>query len=82
LKRPDGTIMVKPAPALIAGIEDVAELVDNLSSLGKLFTSCAGAAQMFKTNTLTVINAIDAAFPENEKQSPCRYGRQANSRTR
>jgi hypothetical protein len=37
---------------------DVAELVDNLSPHGKLFTSCAGAAQMFKMNTLALINGI------------------------
>lgn len=58
LKNPDGTDMVRPDPALVTSIEDVAELVDNLSPQGKLFTSCAGAAQMFKTNTLAVINAI------------------------
>ncbi len=43
---------------MITGIEDTTELVDNLSPQGTLFTSCAGAAQMFKTNTLAVINAI------------------------
>lgn len=58
LKNPDGTDMARPDPALVTGIEDVAELVDNLSPQGRLFTSCAGAAQMFKTNTLAVISAI------------------------
>jgi hypothetical protein len=58
LKNADGTDMVRPDPALVTAIEDVAELVDNLSPQGKLFTSCAGAAQMFKTNTLAVINSI------------------------
>lgn len=54
----DGKPLVRPDPALVTGIEDVAELVDNLSPQGKLFTSCAGAAQMFRTNTLAVINSI------------------------
>jgi hypothetical protein len=58
LKNPDGTDMARPDPALVTGIEDVAELVDNLSPQGRLSTSCAGAAQMFKTNTLAVISAI------------------------
>lgn len=58
LKNPDGTDMVRPDPALVTAIEDAAELIDNLSPQGKLFTSCAGAAQMFKTNTLAAISAI------------------------
>lgn len=58
LTNPDGTPMVRPDPALVTAIEDTAELVDILSPQGKLFTSCAGAAQMFKTNTLAVINSI------------------------
>lgn len=58
LTNPDGTPMVRPDPALVTVIEDTAELVDILSPQGKLFTSCAGAAQMFKTNTLAVINSI------------------------
>lgn len=58
LTNPDGSVMARPDPALVTRIEDVAELIDNLSPQGKLFTSCAGAAQMFKTNTLAVINSI------------------------
>jgi hypothetical protein len=58
LKDANGNVIPRPDPAMITGIEDTAELVDNLSPQGKLFTSCAGAAQMFKTNTLAVINAI------------------------
>jgi hypothetical protein len=59
LKNAGGIDMVKPDPAFVAAIEDVAELVDNLSPQGKLFISCAGAAQMFKVNTLALINRID-----------------------
>lgn len=58
LKKPDGTDWVRPDPAALTIIEDVAELVDNLSPQGKLFTSCAGAAQMLKVTTLQVINAF------------------------
>ena len=58
LSGPDGTPLVRPDPAMVTTIEDIAELIDNLSPQGKLFTSCAGAAQMFKTNTLAAINAI------------------------
>lgn len=58
LTNADGTPMVRPDPALVTSIEDAAELVDNLSPQGKLFTSCAGAAQMFKTNALALINSI------------------------
>ncbi len=55
---PDGKTLDRPDPAIVTAIEDVAELVDNLSPQGKLFTSCAGAAQMLKTNTLALINGI------------------------
>ena len=56
---PDGkTPLVKPDPHAITDIESLAELVDNLSPQGVLFTSCAGAATMFKTNVLTLINSI------------------------
>jgi len=58
LKDAAGNVIPRPDPAMITGIEDATELVDNLSPQGTLFTSCAGAAQMFKTNTLAVINAI------------------------
>lgn len=58
LKDSSGNPLVRPDPAFITNIEDVAELIDNLSPQGVLFTSCAGAAQMFKTNTLTFINAV------------------------
>jgi hypothetical protein len=58
LKNADGSAMVRPDPAVVTAIEDIAELIDNLSPQGDLFTSCAGAAQMFKTDTLTAINGI------------------------
>jgi hypothetical protein len=58
LKNPDGTDMARPDPALVTGIEDIAELVDDLSPQGVLLTSCAGAANMLGMNALAAVNAI------------------------
>jgi hypothetical protein len=59
LMGPDGkTPLAKPDPHAISDIESVAELVDNLSPQGALYTSCAGAATLFKTNVLAAINGI------------------------
>jgi hypothetical protein len=57
LKNPDGTPMARPDPHLFTDVETLAEVVDNLSPQGPLFVSCAGAAQLAKTNVLTFINA-------------------------
>lgn len=57
LKNADGTAMARPDPHLFTDVETLAEVVDNLSPQGPLFTSCAGAAQLAKTNVLTFINA-------------------------
>jgi hypothetical protein len=58
LKNTDGSPMTKPDPALITNVETVAELADNLSPQGALFTSCAGAANLFKATALQVVNAL------------------------
>jgi hypothetical protein len=58
VKDATGAIVPRPDPALITGLEDVAELADNLSPQGALLTSCAGAAQMFKMTALAVVNSI------------------------
>ena len=58
LKNPDGSQMTKPDPSLFTDVETLAEVIDNLSPQGPLFTSCAGAAQLAKTNTLMFINAV------------------------
>ncbi len=58
LKDANGNVVPRPDPALITSLEETAELVDNLSPQGALLTSCAGTAQMFKTNVLAAINAI------------------------
>lgn len=57
LKNPDGTKMARPDPHLFTDVETLAEVIDNLSPQGPLFVSCAGAAQLAKTNVLTFINA-------------------------
>lgn len=60
VKNADGTLMAKPDPHLFADLESLAETVDNLSPQGALFTSCAGAAQLAKTNVLAFINGAVA----------------------
>ena len=58
IKDKDGNVVPRPDPAVVTTIEDIAELVDALSPQGPLMTGCAGAAQLFKTNTLMAVNAI------------------------
>jgi hypothetical protein len=58
LKDASGAVVPRPDPAIVTTMEDTAELVDALSPQGPLFTSCAGAAQLAKTNALAVVNAI------------------------
>jgi hypothetical protein len=58
LKNADGTPMVKPDPHLFTDVESLAEIIDNLSPQGPLFVSCAGAAQLAKTNVLAFVNGV------------------------
>lgn len=58
LKNADGTPLAKPDPHAFTDVETLAEVVDNLSPSGPLFTACAGAAQLAKTNVLTFVNAV------------------------
>lgn len=58
IKDANGNVVPRPDPAIVTSIEDIAELVDALSPQGPLMTSCAGAAQLVKTNTLAMVNAI------------------------
>ena len=58
LKDTTGTVVPRPDPDAITVIEETAELVDALAPQGALFTSCAGAAQLFKTSTLAAINGL------------------------
>ncbi len=57
-KDASGAVIPKPDPHLFTDVESLAETIDNLSPSGKLFTQCAGMAQLTKTNVLTLINAI------------------------
>lgn len=58
LKAADGTVLAKPDPHAFTDVETLAEVIDNLSPSGPLFTACAGAAQLAKTNVLTFVNAV------------------------
>jgi hypothetical protein len=58
LKDANGNALTKPDAHLFADVEQLAQVIDNLAPTGPLFTACAGAAQLAKTNTLTFINAI------------------------
>jgi hypothetical protein len=58
LKDANGNALTKPDQHLFVDVEQLAQVIDNLAPTGPLFTACAGAAQLAKTNTLTFINAI------------------------
>jgi hypothetical protein len=58
LKDANGNALAKPDQHLFVDVEQLAEVIDNLAPTGPLFTACAGAAQLARTNTLTFINAI------------------------
>jgi hypothetical protein len=58
VKDASGAVIPRPDPAFVTTVEDVAELVDNLSPQGPLVTACAGTAQMFKLKVLELINAL------------------------
>jgi hypothetical protein len=58
IKDANGNVIPRPDPAIVTAIEDAAELADNLSPQGKLFTACAGAAQMSKRSTLEFVNSV------------------------
>lgn len=60
LKNPDGTPMVKPDKHLFSDVESLAEVIDNLSPQGTLYTSCAGAAQLAKMNVLQFVSTAIA----------------------
>jgi hypothetical protein len=57
LKDAQGNPIPQPDPKLFTQIEQSAEVLDALSPQGKLFTSCAGAAQLAQTGVLQFINA-------------------------
>lgn len=57
LKDSSGNVIAAPDPKLFTQIEQAAEVLDALSPQGKLFTSCAGAAQLAQTGVLQFISA-------------------------
>jgi hypothetical protein len=58
VKDASGAVIPKPDPHAFTDVETLAEVIDNLSPSGPLFTACAGAAQLAKTNVLTFVNAV------------------------
>ncbi len=70
LKNPDGSPMTKPDPHLFTDVETAAEVLDNLSPQGKLFTSCAGAAQLAQANVIQFISAAIAGVAGMAKLAP------------
>jgi len=58
LKDDAGNPLSKPDPHVFTEVETLAEIVDNLAPTGPLFVSCAGAAQLAKTNVLSFVNAV------------------------
>jgi hypothetical protein len=70
LKGPDGNPMQRPDPHLFTDVETAAEIIDNLSPQGKLYTSCAGAAQLFQANVIQFISAAVAGAAGIAKLSP------------
>lgn len=57
LKDNNGNVLPQPDPKLFTQIEQAGEVIDALSPQGKLFTSCAGAAQLVQANVLQFISA-------------------------
>jgi len=62
LKNPDGSAMVRPDPHLLSDVESLAEIVDNLSTQGQLFSACSGAAEMAKMSALQFVTQAIAGL--------------------
>jgi hypothetical protein len=62
LKNADGSAMLKPDPHLISDVESLAEIVDNLSTQGQLFSACSGAAEMAKMSALQFVTQAIAGL--------------------
>jgi len=70
LKDASGNPITMPDPKVFTQIEQAAEVIDALSPQGKLFTSCAGAAQLAQANVLQFINAAVTGVAGLAKLSP------------
>jgi hypothetical protein len=58
LKDAAGNPLPRPDPAIITGVEQAAELVDNLSATAPLTAACAPAANALQQNVLQFIAAL------------------------
>jgi hypothetical protein len=65
-----GQPMVKPDPHVFTDVETAAEVLDNLSPQGKLFTSCAGAAQLAQANVIQFVSAAITGVAGMAKLAP------------
>lgn len=70
LKDANGNAVPPPDPKLFTQIEQAAEVLDALSPQGKLFTSCAGAAQLAQANVIQFISAAVAGVAGMAKLAP------------
>lgn len=70
LKDADNKPLTKPDPHLFTDVETAAEILDNLSPQGKLFTSCAGAAQLAQANVIQFISAAISGAAGIAKLTP------------
>lgn len=70
LKNPDGSAATKPDPSMFTDIETAAEIIDNLSPQGQLYTSCSGAAQLFQANVIQFISAAVTGVTGLAKLAP------------
>lgn len=70
LKGDDGKPIPMPDPKLFTQIEQAAEVIDALSPQGKLYTSCAGAAQLAQANVIQFISAAVGGVAGLAKLTP------------
>ena len=70
LKDASGNVVAMPDPKVFTQIEQAAEVLDALSPQGKLFTSCAGAAQLAQAGVLQFISAAVTGVAGLAKLTP------------
>lgn len=70
LKDANGNPLPQPDPKLFTQIEQAAEVIDALSPQGKLYTACAGAAQLAQANVIQFISAAVGGVAGLAKLTP------------
>ena len=70
LKDANGNAITPPDPKPFTQLEQAGEVIDALSPQGKLYTSCAGAAQLAQANVLQFINAAVTGVAGLAKLTP------------